>query len=173
MNSCYCNPAWKHMCSSTENCIYWQCIQPYSSMESVSLESLVNLHNSISTTQLSLNISKEKIVRILHTSFKVAAHRPLSILFQQAALSAAMNANNDFNLISQIYIDNIVNYFQDFQDFHNGALVANIKMEFMTSINYIKNQFDAANLEISPDVQGVEGLESQVLARIVERKRRL
>jgi len=134
-------------------------------MESVSLVSLLNLHNSISTTQLSSNISKEKIVRILHTLFKVASHRPLSILFEEAALSPVMDAN-DSDLLS-VSVRNIVDFYQDVD---NGASVENIKMEFVTSIQYIKNQFNEANLEIELDVEGVEGLQSQVLARIVRQQ---
>ena len=131
-------------------------------MESVSLESLVTLHNRISTTQLSSDTSKEEIVRILHTSFKIAAHRPLSILFEEA-----MDAN-DFN----VSIDHIVDFFQDLDNGghnggHNGA-AENIKREFMTSIQYIREQFNQANLEIEIDVEGVEDLQSQVLARIRE-----
>ena len=151
------------MCRPNENCIYWQYLQPYSSMKSVSLESLVTLHNRISTTQLSSDTSKEEIVRILHTSFKVAAHRPLSILLEEAA---AMDAN-DFN----VSIDHIVDFFQDL---HNGkhnvgnkGAAENIKTEFATSMQYIREQFNQANLEIELDVKGVVDIQSQVLARII------
>jgi ketosteroid isomerase-like protein len=111
---------------------------------------------------LSSDTSKEEIVRILHTSFKVAAHRPLSILFEEAAMDA-----NDFNLVPQIYIDNIVNFFQDLHKGKHNGVAENIKKEFVTIIQYIRDQFNQANLEIELDVEGVEDLQSQVIARIV------